>query len=318
MSVQIGSMEAHNLHPEMPQNLKDYISELNLEAPPLFVAQKLLTATDVMQDRLLFPKSLINAEFSYNFLTEVEKELLEKQHVEVNLVDGMMREYHTLHLAKWDIASCSFYVLRSGWNDVVLQNKLSVTEDLLNPSAILEAFKARAIRMAVSSAQSLGDFPNPEDGFAELSADLTEVAIAHCRLIVVSKFIDKLKQEIHGKGVKQQLVVLYNIYALSLLHKHQGEFLATSSITTELQALLATAQLRNLYSQVRPNAVALVDSFNYTDHYLGSVLGRYDGNVYPKLYEAAWKDPLNDSVVPDGYVEYIKPLLQNNLHLSRL
>ena len=73
-----------------------------------------------------------------------------------------------------------------------------------------------------------------------------------------------------------------------------------------------------VYHQVRPNAVALVDSFNYTDHYLGSVLGRYDGNVYPKLYEAAWKDPLNDSVVPDGYVEYIKPLLQNNLHLSRL
>ncbi|KAK1307389.1 Peroxisomal acyl-coenzyme A oxidase 1 [Acorus calamus] len=24
-------------------------------------------------------------------------------------------------------------------------------------------------------------------------------------------------------------------------------------------------------------------------------------NVYPTLYEEAWKDPLNDSVVPDGY-----------------
>ncbi|KAL8091253.1 peroxisomal acyl-coenzyme A oxidase 1 [Apium graveolens] len=190
-------------------------------------------------------------------------------------------------------------------------------EDWLNPSAILEAFEARAFRMAVFSAQSLSNFPNPEEGFAELSADLADVAVAHCQLIVVSKFIDKLKQEIHGKGVKRQLELLYNIYALSLLHKHQGEFLATRSITAE-QASLATAQLRNLYSQVRPNAVALVDSFNYTDHYLGSVLGRYDGNVYPKLYEAAWKDPLNDSVVPDGYVEYIRPLLQDNLHLSRL
>ncbi|WOG86311.1 hypothetical protein DCAR_0205513 [Daucus carota subsp. sativus] len=190
-------------------------------------------------------------------------------------------------------------------------------EDWLNPSAILEAFEARAIRMAVSTARSLGKFSNPEEGFAELSADLAEVAVAHCQLIVVSKFINKLKQEIHGNGVKQQLILLYNIYALSLLHKHRGEFLATSSITAK-QASLATTQLRNLFSQVRPNAVALVDSFNYTDHYLGSVLGRYDGNVYPKLYEAAWKDPLNDSVVPDGYVEYIKPLLQNNLHLSRL
>lgn len=73
-----------------------------------------------------------------------------------------------------------------------------------------------------------------------------------------------------------------------------------------------------VFYQVRPNAVALVDSFNYTDHYLGSVLGRYDGNVYPKLYETAWKDPLNDSVVTDGYVEYIKPLLKGKLHLSKL
>ncbi|KAL8115691.1 hypothetical protein AgCh_022259 [Apium graveolens] len=74
---------------------------------------------------------------------------------------------------------------------------------------------------------------------------------------------------------------------------------------------------KQIASQVRPNDVALVDSFNYIDHYLGSILGCYDGNVYPKLYEAAWKDPLSDLVVPDGYVEYIKPLLEETLHLSR-
>lgn len=42
--------------------------------------------------------------------------------------------------------------------------RIYAAEDWLNPSAILEAFEARAIRMAVSSAQSLGDFPNPEEG----------------------------------------------------------------------------------------------------------------------------------------------------------
>ena len=73
-----------------------------------------------------------------------------------------------------------------------------------------------------------------------------------------------------------------------------------------------------IFYQVRPNAVALVDSFNHTDHYLGSILGRYDGNVYPKLYDAAWKEPLNDTVVPDGYKEYIRPLLKNQLHLAKL
>jgi len=51
---------------------------------------------------------------------------------------------------------------------------------------------------------------------------------------------------------------------------------------------------------------------------LGSVLGRYDGNVYPKLYEEAWKDPLNDSVVPDGFKEYVQPMLRQKLHNARL
>ncbi|KAL8111477.1 hypothetical protein AgCh_019263 [Apium graveolens] len=190
-------------------------------------------------------------------------------------------------------------------------------EDWLKPSSIVEAFETRAFRMAVACSQSLSQFANHEEGFAELSADLAEVAVAHCQLIVVSKFIDKLKEPIPGKGIKQILEVLCQVYALSTLHKHQGEFLATASITPK-QAALAFTQLRHLYSQVRPNAVALVDSFNHTDHYLGSILGRYDGNVYPKLYDAAWQEPLNDKDVPDGYKEYIRPLLKNQLHLAKL
>ncbi|KAL6001748.1 acyl-coenzyme A oxidase [Asimina triloba] len=189
--------------------------------------------------------------------------------------------------------------------------------DWLRPSVILEAFEARSFRLAVVCAQNISQALNPEEGFLELSSDLTEVAIAHCQLIVVSKFIEKLQEDIPGKGVKEQLQALCFIYALSILHKHLGEFLSTGCITSK-QAALANEQLRSLYSQVRPNAVALVDAFNYTDHFLGSVLGRHDGNVYQKLYENAWKDPLNESVVPEGYQEYIRPLLKQQLKISRL
>lgn len=190
-------------------------------------------------------------------------------------------------------------------------------EDWLKPDVVLEAFEARALRMSVACAQNLSEFSNPEEGFAELSADLAEAAIAHCQLIVVSKFIEKLQQNIPGKGVKQQLQTLCFVYSLHLLHKHQGDFLSTGCITPK-QASLANEQLRCLYSQVRPNAIALVDAFNYTDHHLGSVLGRYDGNVYPTLYGEAWKDPLNDSVVPDGYQEYLRPVLKQQLRNARL
>ncbi|XP_047308469.1 peroxisomal acyl-coenzyme A oxidase 1-like [Impatiens glandulifera] len=190
-------------------------------------------------------------------------------------------------------------------------------EDWLKPSAVLGVFEARSAKMSVACAKNLIKFSNQEEGFAELSVDLVEAAIAHCQVITVSKFIEKLESEIVGDGVKQQLEALCYIYALSLVHNHKGDFLATGCLTPN-QADLANEQLRSLYSQVRPNAVALVDAFNYTDHFLGSILGRYDGNVYPKLYEEAWKDPLNDTVVPDGYHEYIRPLLKQRLQFARL
>ncbi|KAF2586585.1 hypothetical protein F2Q70_00035328, partial [Brassica cretica] len=201
-------------------------------------------------------------------------------------------------------------------DNIVLQLQV-FAEDWLNPAVVVEAFEARALRMAVACAKNLSKFENQEQGFSELLAELVEAAIAHCQLIVVSKFIAKLEQDIGGKGVKKQLNNLCYIYALHILHKHLGDFLSNNSITPK-QASLANDQLRSLYSQVRPNAVALVDAFNYTDHYLNSVLGRYDGNVYPKLFEEAWKDPLNDSVVPDGYQEYIRPLIKQQLRTARL
>ncbi|KAK8471432.1 hypothetical protein PHAVU_003G222800 [Phaseolus vulgaris] len=190
-------------------------------------------------------------------------------------------------------------------------------EDWLKPNAVLGAFEARAAKKSVACAQNLSKFTNPEEGFQELSVDLVEAAVAHCQLIVVSKFIEKLQKDIPGKGVKHQLELLCSIYALSLLHKHLGDFLSTGCITPT-QGSLANDMLRSLYSQLRPNAIGLVDAFNYTDHYLGSVLGRYDGDVYPKLYEEAWKDPLNDSVVPDGFQEYIRPMLKQQLRNARL
>ena len=58
-----------------------------------------------------------------------------------------------------------------------------------------------------------------------------------------------MQEDIPGKGVKRQLEILCNIYALYLLHKYVGDFLSTSCITPK-QASLANEQLRSLYAQV--------------------------------------------------------------------
>ena len=58
-----------------------------------------------------------------------------------------------------------------------------------------------------------------------------------------------------------------------------------------------------LLAALRPNAVALVDAFDFTDRLLGSVLGRYDGQVYENLYKWAVNSPLNKTQVCCCYIQ---------------
>lgn len=68
-----------------------------------------------------------------------------------------------------------------------------------------------------------------------------------------------------------------------------------------------------LLAVIRPDAVALVDAFALPDYYLNSALGRYDGNVYEAMTKMAEKEPLNHTVVVDGYEECIKPFVHARL-----
>ena len=67
-------------------------------------------------------------------------------------------------------------------------------------------------------------------------------------------------------------------------------------MSSEQLQMLAEKSL-SLLAEIRPNAVALVDAFDYTDNTLGSILGRYDGDVYENLYKWAKASPLNKTEV---------------------
>jgi acyl-CoA oxidase len=71
-----------------------------------------------------------------------------------------------------------------------------------------------------------------------------------------------------------------------------SEFLASGYISPKQHVLLRN-RVYSLLAQIRPEAVALCDSFAVPDYLLNSELGRSDGNVYQKLIEFASKEPLN-------------------------
>ena len=74
-------------------------------------------------------------------------------------------------------------------------------------------------------------------------------------------------------------------------------------------------RLTSLLGQLRPDAVSIVDAFDFRDLDLGySTLGSYDGQIYERLFEAAKKSPLNETdVVQPAFDNYLKPLMKANL-----
>jgi len=56
---------------------------------------------------------------------------------------------------------------------------------------------------------------------------------------------------------------------------------------------LVMCGINELLTELRPEAVSLVDGLGLTDSQLHSTLGRHDGRVYEAIYEEAKLNPLN-------------------------
>ncbi|KAH7365473.1 hypothetical protein KP509_18G030300 [Ceratopteris richardii] len=195
-------------------------------------------------------------------------------------------------------------------------------KEFFDERGLLHAFEIRSLWLIQQCADKVSKTADFQAGLDEYAVEIVEMAQAHCQLITISKFHDKLQENIPGSGVKEQLVTLYYLYALSLMVEHVGDFLSARYLTV-MQANLVQKQIIVLYKKIRMNAVALVDAFNHTDHFLGSTLGSYDGDAYNHLYKKAWKNnPLNDTLIPEGYEEYLRPILSGQhggqLALSKL
>ncbi|XP_020014929.2 peroxisomal acyl-coenzyme A oxidase 1 isoform X1 [Castor canadensis] len=182
--------------------------------------------------------------------------------------------------------------------------------DINSPESLTEAYKLRAFRLVEIAAKNLqaelSHRKSKEVAWNLTSVDLVRASEAHCHYVVVKLFSEKL-HEIQDKSIQvvlRNLCVLYSLYGIS---QKAGDFLQ-GNIMTGSQIAQVNQRILELLTVIRPNAVALVDAFDFKDATLGSVLGRYDGNVYENLFEWAKKSPLNKTEVHRSYYKHLKPL----------
>lgn len=179
---------------------------------------------------------------------------------------------------------------------------------------IIEAFQFAAGRMIQIAYENIearkGMGLAPEEAVNLTSIQLAKAAEMHCRAFLfesgylsIGKVVKRMSPEL-GR-VLQDMLELYAVDSALLNTSSLMQFVRIS------QEDLADLQgrLEAVLGRIRPNAVGIVDSFDFHDKLLNSTLGSYDGNVYERIFEEAMKSPLNQEPVNRSFDLHLKPLM---------
>eukprot|EP00538_Stauroneis_constricta_P006312 CAMPEP_0119562116 /NCGR_PEP_ID=MMETSP1352-20130426/19538_1 /TAXON_ID=265584 /ORGANISM="Stauroneis constricta, Strain CCMP1120" /LENGTH=704 /DNA_ID=CAMNT_0007610463 /DNA_START=93 /DNA_END=2207 /DNA_ORIENTATION=+ len=199
---------------------------------------------------------------------------------------------------------CTSYILVPALKKIIggTKEKCSAAsaEDLCNLDVIVEAFKHRAARLLVSVTKQIQVYimngRTPQEAWNQSLVDMACTSRAYALLLLIQNFstgiADERKNSSLGDAEASVLTDLATLFALYWMDKEIGDFLVDGYITNK-HAKWVKQNILKYLDIIRPNAVALVDARDISDFRLKSALGRYDGNVYPYIMEAARKDPLN-------------------------
>ena len=129
-----------------------------------------------------------------------------------------------------------------------------------------------------------------------------QIFIINSNLLALSEHAEKENDQ--NQVVLQELFELYLLYGICDTFTAQ---LLKYEIVSAKELDSYQSKLFELLQKIRVNALALVDSFDWTDANLNSTLGVYDGNVYEKLFEFARNSKFNQYDVHPVYDKYLKP-----------
>lgn len=219
--------------------------------------------------------------------------------------------------------------LLKAWADVLQGKKLTPTLSYLskiNGSAnsqkvwdgsipgIIEAFQYTSGRLVQSAFENVEARKkqglSQERAVNDTSIELAKAAEIHCRSFLIKA--GYLSIENITKTFTPELAAVFGdlleLFVVDTAVQQMGLLMRYVQISLDDLSTLQSRLLLVL-GRIRPNAVGIVDSFDFCDAVLNSTLGAYDGNVYDRLLEDALKSPLNQEPVNRSFELYLKPMM---------
>jgi len=149
-----------------------------------------------------------------------------------------------------------------------------------------------------------------DEAWQALTLTMTKLGEAHVVYFMFRKFKDSI-EEVKDDRCRAALTRLCALHGLAEV----ADGSQWAGLLSAADSAAVDAAISDMCTELRPDAAALTDAFEFPDHVLNSTIGRSDGNVYEAQYAAAVRSPLNRNEVPE-WLEAMRPYLDFEL-LSR-
>ncbi|KAH8301800.1 hypothetical protein KR059_011832 [Drosophila kikkawai] len=186
-------------------------------------------------------------------------------------------------------------------------------ENMVKAMKYTAANKTRLAFKSLSARLSRGE--TEENAANHTGIEFTQAAELHGRAFVFSSFTDEVtgpKSKTRSASLNRVLENLLELYLVKETLNQMSNLLRFIQLTdTDLRRL--QDRLETVLTKLRPDAVAIVDGFDFSDLQLNSTLGSFDGNAYERMFDAALKTPMNQKSVPKSFNELLKPFMKSNI-----
>ena len=148
---------------------------------------------------------------------------------------------------------------------------------------------------------------SPKDAWDHYAGlELVEAGTAHSYLWMYQNFYEKIYLKTKNERARAVLIKLLLLYGVEKIVERSSSFYEMGVISSS--TLKNIQNLREkLLAELRPDALTIVESFEYDDNTLHSAIGAADGNVYERLMD--WSknyNVVNKEEVRKELVEEIK------------
>lgn len=164
----------------------------------------------------------------------------------------------------------------AGSSKVILDN----ANDINDFSKIVKALEIAIVRLGSEAAKQARAKTLDYTG-----AELVTLSKLNAHLFLIKEYVNRIN-DFDQKNLVPFLVSLGKLYSATIvLERFAGTFLTFGVASPSFMANLSSSQIPKLCAEVRPDVVALTDSFQLSDMMVNSAIGKHNGDIYENYFD---------------------------------